>query len=268
MAKSNKASRREPRKRKKQFDERSKVRSSSLPKKPKLKTRNPRLAQTEADREYNKQRARISGLMRRARQRGYDFSDFEIPGRSTRHALWEDVEALQALTPAEIYAQATYLDRLTGEIISGTERRKQERQAAYAKGQRTKQQKKNKGEPPSRSAQILEYIQNAIADYEARYPRGRWAGPTNFKWVGDSLRDFVRMLIEEEGQDAVIARLNEHPEVKDYTDVILFDSDDKKAEQSLGKFLTAMSGRPLTADEAETFGNDSDYNDDLDELPL
>lgn len=76
-------------------------------------------AQTDAhEREYR----RVRDFIRRAEGRGYRFSDelkWGLYGSST--------QKLKGLTPKKLYEQATAVDEETGEILTGTQRRAQER---------------------------------------------------------------------------------------------------------------------------------------------
>lgn len=216
---------------------------------------------------YRKEQQRIQRFIGRAEKRGYQFPAWSIPQEPNR-VYKRDIETLKLLTPERLFAEAIYINKDTGETITGTERRAQERKEAAAKGQRTRKEKQNKGAPPTRGQQILAYIQNQIAEYETRYPKGRWCGRNNFYEVGLNLRDFINGLIAEVGLDEVLRRLETHPEVQEVTDVILYDSSDTTAKQSLNQLIETLTGGTLTAQQAEQFGEDSDYNDDLDELPL
>lgn len=76
-------------------------------------------AQTDAhEREYK----RVRGFINRAEKRGYRFSD------ELKHDLYGySTQKLKGFTPKKLYEQATAIDEDTGEILTGTQRRAQER---------------------------------------------------------------------------------------------------------------------------------------------
>ena len=85
---------------------------------------------------WQKEIRRIERFQKRASKRGYYFPETiipETPKRITKKAL----QRLKDLTPEKQYKQATYLTK-TGELISGTEGRKQERSEASKKGWRAR----------------------------------------------------------------------------------------------------------------------------------
>lgn len=85
---------------------------------------------------WKKEIRRIERFQKRASKRGYYFPETiipETPKRITKKAL----QRLKNITPEEQYKQASYLTK-TGELISGTEGRKQERSEASKKGWRAR----------------------------------------------------------------------------------------------------------------------------------
>lgn len=84
-----------------------------------------------------KESNRIKRFIRNASKRGYDFSQIKLPTRP-RRVTKKSIELLQGLTPKVLYAKATYR-KYNREIISGTERRKEERQVAALKAVQTRE---------------------------------------------------------------------------------------------------------------------------------
>lgn len=80
---------------------------------------------------------RIKRFIRSASKRGYDFSQIKLPTRPKR-VTKKSIQLLQGLTPKVLYAKATYR-KYNGEIISGTDRRKEERQVAALKAAQTRE---------------------------------------------------------------------------------------------------------------------------------
>ena len=93
--------------------------------------------------EYAHQIKRIKSFVRRATKRGFMFPENLIPPKPkviTRKA----VETLKEMTPPSMYKEAHWVDPTTGEYVSGYQGRKTERKRAAKKGQRTRQQRKQR----------------------------------------------------------------------------------------------------------------------------
>lgn len=98
-----------------------------------------KLSQTRI--EYNKQRKRIQSFLSKARKQGYIFEENivpEIPKRITKAS----VSRLAKLTSKELYKQAVYVSRETGEIQTPEEHKKEVRKLAKEKEKDTKAKKR------------------------------------------------------------------------------------------------------------------------------
>lgn len=257
---------------KKQFEEKPIIRrgsSKSTTKTPKPKTTKVPKPRTnpEVAKEYSKQVRRIKDFMRRAEKRGFSF-DYELP-QKPRWIKKSDVNRLKGVTPNYLYTKAIYVQKETGEVISGTKRRTQERKEAAAKGQRTRRERANQGSPPSRAEQILSYIESEITWYEQTYSSKKryTAGGKDITWLGFAVRDFYNEQLSKFGRVGLAKIVEPHPEIQDYAHDACRDSKAEWAETSLNKFMTVLKGEPLTDEEARSFSEDTDYNEDLDELP-
>lgn len=218
---------------------------------------------------FRKEQRRIKSFIKRAEKRGYSFPTFSIPqepARVTKKAL----EQIKSIKPETLYRDALYVSRETGEVLSGMERRAEERKSSAAKAARTRKQKANKGEPPHRAEQILSYIESEIDWYETTYSdKKRYtAGGKDITWIGFKVRDFYNQQIDKYGRDGVARIVEPHPEIMDYAHDACRDSRAEWAETSLNKFMEVLKGGPLSEEESREFTEDSDYNEDLDELPF
>lgn len=218
---------------------------------------------------YRAQVKRIKSFIRGAEKRGYRFPVWSVPvepHRVTKGAI----EALKQLTPERLYKEALYIFPETGEVITGMERRAEERRASVAKAARTRKEKANKGEPPHRAEQILSYIESEIEWYETTYSdKKRYtAGGKDITWIGFKVRDFYNWQIAKYGRDGVARIVEPHPEIMEYAHDACRDSRAEWAETSLNKFMEVLKGGPLSETESREFTEDSDYNEDLDELPF
>lgn len=97
--------------------------------------------QTPLQLEYKKQVKRLKQEIARAEKRGYFFPEDIIPDKPKRITR-KTVERLKKIKTKELYAKAEKLDIETGELIPGTEARKQERTEASKKAARTRKEKR------------------------------------------------------------------------------------------------------------------------------
>lgn len=245
-----------------------KVKQRKLPKAsvPRVIGKARKLNQVEKD--YRKQEQRIKQFIRRAEKRGYLF-DYQLPTEPSK-VTRRDVNRLKGVKPDYLYTKATYVNKETGEVFTGTQRRAQERKEAAAKGQRTRREKQNKGAPPSRVEQILSYIESEISWYEQTYSSKKryTAGGKDITWIGFAVRDFYNEQLAKYGRVGVAKIVEPHPEIMEYAHDACRDSKAEWAETSLNRFITVLKGEPLTDEEARAFSEDTDYNEDLDELPF
>lgn len=93
-------------------------------------------AQSPVEKAYYRERNRIKRFIREAEKRGYRFSNFSIPPVPKR-ITEAGVRRLQKYTPKYLYEKATFLDPVTGEIVSGQRGRQIERKRAALKAQIT-----------------------------------------------------------------------------------------------------------------------------------
>lgn len=83
--------------------------------------------------ELSKQKSRIKKIVKGAKSRGYVFT-----GGDVFKYLPADPTQLKEIKPADIYSLAVYVEEATGNVISGTAHRAQERSVASRKGHRVK----------------------------------------------------------------------------------------------------------------------------------
>lgn len=91
-------------------------------------------------REYNKELRRLQRAVERIEERGYTFS--KLPFKELKQPKPASIERLQAIKTKDLYQYAQYKTE-TG-TISGTERRKQERQESARKALETRRQNEAK----------------------------------------------------------------------------------------------------------------------------
>lgn len=103
---------------------------------------------TQTQLEYNKQLRRIEQFIARAEKRGYRFEQNIIPPKPKRISK-KSVERLSKITPEKLYKKSTALSEVTGEIVSGTVRRKEERKESAKKSVETRRKKIEQVSTPS-----------------------------------------------------------------------------------------------------------------------
>ena len=92
---------------------------------------------------FKKQITRIKNFIRRATKRGYEFSDTVIPTMPKR-VTKKSIEKIKNIKPKDLYSKASYLDKSTGEIVSGSTGRKIERNLSSQKAKETRRNNTNK----------------------------------------------------------------------------------------------------------------------------
>ena len=131
--------------------------------------------QIEIEKQYKKEVKRLNRFIKQAEKRGYRFSQNAIP-RQVKKPTKVSIERLKKIKSTNLYAKATALSE-TGKVISGTEKRKEERRLAAKKAWQTIRRKKdekqiaemlaNKSLPsPFNMGQIVyRKIKSLISDY-------------------------------------------------------------------------------------------------------
>lgn len=115
-------------------------------------------AQLDAEEAYRKQQRRIQQFVRRAEKRGYRFEADAIPKpvtglirkgakRVSVKRLHRLTAELEAVTPESLYEKSQAISEQTGKVVSGTERRKEERSETSRKAAETRRRQKIKTAP-------------------------------------------------------------------------------------------------------------------------
>lgn len=113
-------------------------------------------SQLQAEKAYNRERRRIQEFVRRSEKRGYRYAENVTPKSISQlkrrgaktvsiNRLHRLTEQLREITPSTLLEESSALSSITGKIISGTERRKEERSEASKKAANTRKAKKHAG---------------------------------------------------------------------------------------------------------------------------
>lgn len=106
------------------------------------------MTQKQLIKEIRKERKKVHQNIRRMEKRGFFFDDFEIPEieyTKTGNVSKKTLNKLKAITPSVLYQNASWLDIETGEILTGIERRKEERHQRSQKSAQTRKYKRDNG---------------------------------------------------------------------------------------------------------------------------
>lgn len=100
--------------------------------------------QLEIEKQYKKEVNRLNRFIKQAEKRGYRFEQNAIP-RQVKKPTKASIERLKKIKNVDLYAKATALSE-TGKVISGTEKRKEERKNSSEKAWQTRRRKQDEKE--------------------------------------------------------------------------------------------------------------------------
>lgn len=103
------------------------------------------MTQKQLIKEIRKERKRVQQNIRRMKKRGFFFDDFEVPAieyTKTGNVSKKTLNKLKSLTPNTLYEKARWVDTETGEILTGKERRTEERHERSHKSSQTRKRKR------------------------------------------------------------------------------------------------------------------------------
>ena len=152
---------------------------------------------------FKKQVTRIKNFIRRATKRGYEFSDNVIPTMPKR-VTKKSIEKIKNIKPKDLYSKASYLDKSTGEMVSGSTGRKIERNLSSQKAKETRKNNNNKRHSNNNKNYIT---------YETVIMRNFYEYIKSFtsNKIRDSLYGMIRTLEVEQGRTEVAKALQNMP---------------------------------------------------------
>ena len=152
---------------------------------------------------FKKQVTRIKNFIRRATKRGYEFSDNAIPTMPKR-VTKKSIEKIKNIKPKDLYSKASYLDKSTGEMVSGSTGRKIERNLSTQKAKETRKNNNNKRHSNNNKNYIT---------YETVIMRNFYEYIKSFtsNKIRDSLYGMIRTLEIEQGRTEVAKALQNMP---------------------------------------------------------
>ena len=152
---------------------------------------------------FKKQVTRIKNFIRRATKRGYEFSDNVIPNMPKR-VTKKSIEKIKNIKPKDLYSKASYLDKSTGEIVSGSTGRKIERNLSTQKAKETRKNNNNKRHSNNNKNYITyeTVIMKNFYEYIKSFTSNK---------IRDSLYGMIRTLEVEQGRTEVAKALQNMP---------------------------------------------------------
>lgn len=101
---------------------------------------------SEIERQYRKERQRIQRQIKRLENRGYLTPDSVLPSIPKRITA-ASVRRLNKIDLTSLYSKSRYVDQSTGEVVSGLQGRKLERQSRAKKAAQTRKNKRSSYSP-------------------------------------------------------------------------------------------------------------------------
>ena len=151
---------------------------------------------------FKKQVTRIKNFIRRATKRGYEFSDNVIPTMPKR-VTKKSIEKIKNIKPKDLYSKASYLDKSTGEIVSGSTGRKIERNLSTQKAKETRRNNTNKRHSNNNNYTTYEtVIMRNFYEYIKSFTSNK---------IRDSLYGMIKSLEHEQGRTEVAKALQNMP---------------------------------------------------------
>lgn len=152
---------------------------------------------------FKKQVTRIKNFIRRATKRGYEFSDNVIPTMPKR-VTKKSIEKIKNIKPKDLYSKASYLDKSTGEIVSGSTGRKIERNLSTQKAKETRKNNNNKRHSNNNKNYITyeTVIMKNFYEYIKSFTSNK---------IRDSLFGMIKTLEHEQGRTEVAKALQNMP---------------------------------------------------------
>ena len=222
-----------------------------------------RKKRTENQKAFQKQRKRLLQAVRRAEKQGYVFSDDIVP-KMPKRVTKKQLNKITNLKPKDLYKNAEWVDRETGEIFSAKERKEEVKRIGIEKAKETKKRKKEKikisyeiEKPYYPTISILDRIREMINDlHRESRPNIPVENRKNelLNILDDTIIYYENNLQEYENY------LQQHEsEIASLLNLISYDSDGEQISASfvtLGRLLNTQS---LSVNQAENLSAMSEY---------
>lgn len=216
---------------------------------------------SEAEKAYNAQVRRIKQFTRRAEKRGYAFNAEVLPPRPKK-ITQASVRRLQKITPEKLYKKAEYVNRETGEVVSGTKARKAERQKSYYKTALTRLEKHR---------QKVQQEIDRISDYKSTYNTHAPKFEKDLKKLQKQLQKLQQHVIQRpknldilnEYPVASLPRSTKQPEVQKSDNITSVQSPEQlfnEVHEDVLESIDEPETEEPTEEPTEEYDNDEDYD--------
>ena len=235
-------------------------------------------------REYNKELRRLQRAVERIEKRGYTFG--KLPFKELKQPKPASIERLQAIKTKDLYKYAKY--ETEAGTISGTERRKQERQESARKARETRLRKESnrlqeEADRVSRETleQQIEYNQQQFEEeirrrdeetkrrlkeeqeFRERFSQGKIIYEQVMDMINDidimheasalSLRRELEAQFDAYGEDAVLMSMANAPSefIETAKDALRYKPDSEQHLKAITRLRELITGTVLTMEEAQ-----------------
>lgn len=225
-------------------------------------------AKTLAEQQYNKELRRIKQFISRAEKRGYRFEADIIPDRPQRITK-ASVKKLQKIRPTNLYEKATALSE-EGKLVSGTERRAEERKQSAQKAVETRRQRLAQASVPTKGFEKARRTQDESerrrlkedSEFRRKFSQGEITYNRILEMIDNVARDHLkaaehlRSVLNHEistyGKDVVIRSIGESPqEAIELSEIALrYNPGDSRHDDAIRELLMLITGTIPTAEEA------------------
>ena len=244
------------------------------------------IKQTPNQREYAKQLQRIKNAVKRAEKRGYIF-DADVVPQTPKRITKSAIQRLKETTTTKLYAKASYVVPDTGELVTGTEGRKIERQKSASKARLTRQRKRatdpfwdteygvddstyypDGGEiiysnvVESFIARLSEPTPDYLLNMRGKRYKKRESVLQESERAKHTLLSITREVIANEGESALGWRLQERADdVSRLCDYVLFGSDASHIASACAELASIINGGALSMEQLQDIGEQEEYNE-------
>lgn len=204
---------------------------------------------------WDKEIKRVQQFIKRAEKRGYRFS-VDLPAKPKRVTQQALRELRAETTPTKLYKQSEYTEQSTGEILTGYQARKRERQKSAEKGKRTRRKHKYEEsikDIPTVSSIAYNNLRQSLeqmSSYTNVKSRGHRATPViaDKQQYATDLLSLLDKVIAEEGEREVFTRLEEDSlRIQSAIADMWMSSTQEEVRKSAVELATIINGGSLTA---------------------
>lgn len=233
-------------------------------------------ARQRAEAAYNKERGRIKRQINRMKAAGYRFQEDVTPqsltqlGKVSTQKIKSLTKKMSETKTSQLYAKSSALSE-TGEIVSGTEAKKERAREAAKKAAETRNKKKLLKGPTDGGGGIINegvVVYRRITDL-INYARQAAKGHSYMVNNADDLEELLDEQIEEYGFNNVMQSLAQAPgDAWEYAQAAIYYKDAGRTSAARRALAELIKGEILTPEEQIKYDDsgDDDYYSDYEEM--